>query len=161
MSAKATPESFWARVDKSGECWEWTGATNNTGYGTLTYQGQSAVAHRVAAYILGVVDTIAAPTDRSGSGFILHQCDNPVCCRPEHWKVGTYAQNQREAYARKRRAQPKGSNHANSRLSPEQVGEIRAAWPATRQRDLAEKYGVSQVCISLIVRGATYVPTTT
>lgn len=161
MTAKATPETFWARVDKTGECWEWTGATNSSGYGVLSYRGQPAVAHRVAAFLLGVVPTIAAPADQKGAGFILHQCDNPKCCRPEHWKVGTYAQNQEEAYARGLKRQPKGSNHANSRLSPEQVGEIRAAWPDTRQVDLAEKYGVSQVCISLIVRGETYVPTPT
>lgn len=157
MSAKATPESFWARVDKTGECWEWTGATNNSGYGCVRFEGKNYTAHRVAAYLVGFVDSPARPRDQKGTGFILHQCDNPKCCRPSHWKLGTYAENQQEAYARGLKRQPKGSSHANSKLSPEQVAEIRAAWPATRQVDLAEKYGVSQRCISLIVRGETYV----
>ena len=27
---------FWAKVDKSGDCWLWMGNRNNLGYGTLT-----------------------------------------------------------------------------------------------------------------------------
>lgn len=28
-------ERFWRKVDKSGECWIWTGANNGVGYGKV------------------------------------------------------------------------------------------------------------------------------
>jgi hypothetical protein len=30
---------FWEEVDKSGECWLWTGATTSAGYGDLRING--------------------------------------------------------------------------------------------------------------------------
>lgn len=49
----------------------------------------------------------------------------------------------------------KGEAHGRSKLTNEQVREIRAA-ENVRQVDLAKRYGVSQVAISLIRRRVTY-----
>ena len=160
MSRKSTPEDFWARVtgnrsERNG-CWNWTGATNGTGYGALTCQGRAATAHRVAAYLTGLIDDIAAPIDRKSAGFILHQCDNRLCCNPKHMRVGTYAENQLEAYGRKRRVAKKGSAHTNAKHTPESVALVKDMYAhGVSQEAIARLLQVSQTCVSLILRGVT------
>ena len=164
MSKKSTPEDFWARVqgnrsERNG-CWNWTGATNSTGYGTLTYQGQHATAHRVAAFLCDLVSSIAAPKNRQGFGFILHQCDNRLCCNPTHMRVGTYAENQLEAYSRTRRKAHRGSAHTNAKHTKESVALVKDMYAhGVSQEAIAKLLGVSQSGISKILLGVSYVET--
>ncbi len=159
MSHKQTTESFWARVNKGDphECWEWSGATNSTGYGTVAWHGHNYTTHRVAAWLSGMVESPSRPPHSRDKGHVLHKCDNRRCCNPNHFFVGSYADNQLDAYRKKRRSQPKGEKHANAKLTNKQAEEIRKRYAAGEyQVPLAKEYGVSQVVISLIVRGETY-----
>lgn len=71
--------------------------------------------------------------------------------------IGSYADNQKDAYQKGRRVQPKGGDHANAKLTNEQAAEIRQRYEAGEfQVPLAKEYGVSQRVISLIVRGESY-----
>ena len=46
---KDVAERFWAKVDKSGECWLWTAALDSHGYGQLMFPGNRPIkAHRVS-----------------------------------------------------------------------------------------------------------------
>lgn len=159
MSAKSTPESFWNRVNIRGaKCWEWTGATNVHGYGILSYRGTHTLAHRIA-YLLTHDTEVSISTDGDASKkqYVLHSCDNRKCCRPSHLRLGNYSDNQLDAYRRDRRVQPKGSAHANSKLTPAQVVQIRARYKnGDTQVCLGKEFGVSQVAISLITRERTY-----
>lgn len=160
MSRKATPESFWRRVSTQDGCWEWRGATNSTGYGTLTFHGKAATAHRVAAFLSGLISDIQAPQDRHGSGFILHSCDNRRCCNPEHMRVGTYADNQLEAYARRRRKAYRGETHANAKQTKESIMLIRDLYAhGVSQEAIARLLQVSQSGISKILLGTSYATT--
>ena len=88
---------------------------------------------------------------------MLHKCDNRKCCNPEHFFLGNYADNQKDAYRKVRRAAPNGEKNANSKLTNKQVIAIREAYnKGQTQMNLAATYGVSQRAISLIVRGETY-----
>jgi hypothetical protein len=89
--------------------------------------------------------------------FVLHTCDNRLCCNPNHLFLGSMRTNLLDAYTKGRKVQPR-SGHANSKLTPEQAREIRATYDAggSRQVDLAKQYGVSQRAISLVVRRETY-----
>jgi hypothetical protein len=62
-----------------------------------------------------------------------------------------------DAYAKGRKIQPR-SGHANAKLSPAQVREIRRLYAAggALQVALAKTYNVSQRVISLVVRYETY-----
>lgn len=158
MSLPNTPETFWARVriTKPDECWEWQGAITSGGYGNLSYQGVSVVAHRVA-YHLSHNTSLEAPADKLSSQFVLHDCDNRICCNPNHLHLGTLSTNQKEAYARKRRSQPKGENHANAKLTATQASAVKVRnFLGERQVDLAVEFGVSQRVVSLISRSETY-----
>ena len=37
---------FWSKVDKSGECWLWTGRRDQDGYGRFDREAALALAHR-------------------------------------------------------------------------------------------------------------------
>lgn len=156
---KQTEESFWDKVEINSldKCWPYTGAHNNTGYGTIGWHGVTHCAHRIAAWLLGFVEYPNAPKDKTGTGFILHSCDNPSCCNPTHWDIGTYTTNQLDAYKRGRRAQPAGESHTNAKLTNKQAADIRNRYrDGVYQKELAKLFGVSQRVISLVTRGETY-----
>lgn len=157
MSAKQTPDSFWARVKKSRGCWEWHGSLNSTGYGTVSWHGKVYTAHRVAAWLTGAVKTLDAPVEKSKKTHVLHKCDNRKCCNPAHFFLGNYSDNQKDAYDKKQRVQLRGDAHPNAKLTTKQVKTIRDRYAkGCLQTKLAIVYGVSQRVISLIVRKESY-----
>lgn len=157
MSAKQTPESFWARVKKTDGCWEWQGACNNTGYGNASWHGAMFTAHRLAAWLSGMVSTPSAPSSSFEKTHVLHKCDNRKCCNPNHFFLGSASDNMKDAYSKGRKAGFKGETHANAKLTNKQAASIREAYSKGQtQMKLAATYGVSQRAISLIVRGETY-----
>ena len=158
MARKQTRESFWAKVKKTKSCWEWQKSCNNTGYGTVAWDGKTYVAHRVAAYLEGMVNKMEAPKSSRDKTHVLHKCDNRKCCNPKHLFLGSYTDNQLDAYKKIRRTQPKGENHTNAKLTNAQVKEIRERYKAGEmQIPLAKEFNVSQRAISLIIRNETYI----
>lgn len=87
------PEEFWARVDKSGECWVWLGRTNNRGYGKF----QATYAHR---YSWMLAHGSLPPDDLD----VLHRCDNRPCVRPDHLFLGDQQDNSDDMVAKGRAA---------------------------------------------------------
>lgn len=87
-------ENFWKRVDKSGDCWLWTGEVNNMGYGVYCLydkdRREKALAHRISALMAGL--PAYTPQDT-----VMHMCDTPRCVRPEHLSIGTQLDNIRDA----------------------------------------------------------------
>ena len=74
----------------------------------------------------------------------MHKCDNPPCCNPAHLMLGSNADNMRDMSQKGRwgvRALPVGSDHGNSKLTEEQVVEIRKSNKS--HVELAQVYGVS------------------
>jgi hypothetical protein len=164
MSAKNTPEKFWVRVQIGAPdvCWEWLGAKSSSGYGNLSWLGLHVQAHRVA-YFLGS-GNIDLHTNFRQKGvakryqkFVLHKCDNRLCCNPKHLFLGSMRTNLLDAYEKGRKTQPK-SQHANAKLTAAQVIEIRKRYDAgeTKQKQLAAEFGVTQRVISLVTRHETY-----
>lgn len=83
-------ERFWAKVDKSGECWEWTGYKLKQGYGKYTAywsEGkQSTMAHRFA-YEQTHGCRLAPDIE------LDHMCFNKACVNPDHLRLATSKQN--------------------------------------------------------------------
>lgn len=83
---------FWAKVDKSGDCWMWTAAHNGGGYGHFRWNGSLHMAHRWS-YVLarGSVDP---------EQVIDHLCRNPRCVNPSHLEAVDHATNVRRGIPR-------------------------------------------------------------
>ena len=82
---------FWAKVDRSGLCWEWRSSRDDRGYGRFKmgprHAQKSIRAHRVA----WVLKHGPVP-----DGLELdHLCRNHACVRPSHLEPVTHAENVR------------------------------------------------------------------
>lgn len=142
---------FEDRVDKSGDCWEWTGCRLPSGYGLakvkVNGKWRNAYAHRLAW---------EREHGKIPSGlFVLHRCDNPSCVNPNHLFVGTAKDNSRDMVkkGRNRPFHAAREENPNSKLTTEEIEEIRAAVArGNRQADVAEVFGIAQSHVSRIVR---------
>lgn len=83
-------ERFWAKVDKSGDCWLWTGAVSPRGYGRFWHEGKMVVAHRFAYSLVAIIPEGHDVDHR-------HTCPKR-CVRPDHLRAATRKQNM-ENYA--------------------------------------------------------------
>jgi transposase-like protein len=82
-------ERFLRSVDKTGECWLWTGARNSSGYAQMHLEGRKQLMHRWSYSYY--VTPIPAGME------IDHLCRNRICVRPGHLEAVTTAENQRRA----------------------------------------------------------------
>ena len=77
-------DRFWAKVDKSGDCWLWT-ATKCGGYGQFWHEGRMVIAHRMA----WLLDGNELPTPPLS---LDHICRNRACVRVDHLRVANQSQ---------------------------------------------------------------------
>lgn len=141
---KTLAERFWAKVDKTGECWLWTGAIGDVGYGNFYVGGgRRAPIHKRAHVVAWELEHGPVPP-----GFcVLHECDNRRCVR--HLFLGTKAENSADMVEKRRSAT--GLRNGGAKLSDLQVRAIRSV--TGTQAEIAARYGVSQSLVSLIRLG--------
>lgn len=147
-------DRFWAKVTKGGpnECWIWTGALNEHGYGVMRPAGQrmgpSLKVHRYAAQLAGM--------DITGRVVRHKVCDNPPCVNPSHLTVGTQGDNINDCVSKGRNN--RGVRNAHAKLTDAEVIEIRTryAFGDVFMRQLGDEYGVSQGAIQRVIAGTTW-----
>jgi hypothetical protein len=76
-------ERFWAKVDKSGECWLWTAYKARNGYGRFSVQQKPTLAHRIS-YSLATGEL---------PQILDHKCRVRACVNPEHLRPATFKEN--------------------------------------------------------------------
>lgn len=106
---------FWSkvRIGDDSECWEWGRYRQANGYGTCRFQKLQTYAH-VVAFVL------SHGTPPNGKTQVLHSCDNPACCNPNHLSAGSQVDNMKDMDSRGRR------NHGKkAKLSQDAVRLIR------------------------------------
>ena len=75
-------------------CWVWTGCTNKDGYGKIWHRGKHHQIHRLSYWLhFGEI-----PEGLN----VLHRCDNPPCCNPDHLYLGSQRRNVRDREERGR-----------------------------------------------------------
>jgi hypothetical protein len=136
---------FWSRVDKSGDCWIWTGARSDAQYGQIRDKRRIHLAHRLSyEWAHGPI----AP-----GSFVCHSCDNPPCVRPDHLFAGTPHENALDASSKGRMA-GNGDTANGAKLRPAQVEEIRN--DPSSAAALSRRLGVSKSTIYRIRSGQTW-----
>lgn len=171
-------ERFNARLLPVGDCLEWQGARDPNGYGRVSREGTMVLAHRAAMErLLGPI-----PSELN----VRHSCDNPPCCKPGHLFPCPTADNVADMHAKGRgrsgetmrlhperaargdrhgtrthpEAYPRGEQHPVSKLTADQVAEIRARYKGRgrgpSQEALAREYGVNQATIWALLSGRTW-----
>lgn len=83
--SQKTIDLFWAKVNKTGECWEWTGTRRQHGHGSAKISGMNVGAHRVSYQLhFGPIP----------DGMVIdHTCHNPPCVNPAHLRAVRQKQN--------------------------------------------------------------------
>ncbi len=142
-----TPYDFWDRVviTSPNNCWNWTGCILNDGYGQVRMNMKKYRTHRLAYQL-----TYGSIPDEL---LVLHTCDNPKCCNPNHLWVGTVQDNSDDMKNKNR--QVKGEDMFSSKLTSKDVIEIRRLYATgtVSQRDLGRMYGVYHSTIGRILHG--------
>jgi len=163
------PQHFWNSVEKTEGCWFWKLSCRSyrnglPRYGQVRVAGRNRSAHRVAWELaFGPIP----------DGFdVLHKCDNPACCRPDHLYLGDDFDNVRDKHERGRvNYQIRKAQLASRRLTLEQVREIReliknvptkklgrpmGGLPTNTLRGIARRYGVEHSTIRAIKNNQTW-----
>lgn len=115
-------ERFWSKVDikSEEECWPWKESVSKDGYGQFSIGGrenqQKLTAHRVAK-------TLSMGEDIEPGKLVLHACDNPPCCNPEHLFVADHQTNMDDMVAKDRAA----VSFANAKVDWNTVDYIRSS----------------------------------
>ncbi len=140
-SGRPLAERFWRKVDKSGDCWLWTGSKNSKGYGNIGVDGKTRRAHRIAWELENgpIPDGVE----------VCHSCDNPSCVRVSHLFLGAPSENTADMWNKGR---------GFSRLTEAQVAEIRQRYAqgGVSYTMLAPSYGVHWSTIAYAVTGKTW-----
>lgn len=149
----AQPTRTAAPLQLSQDCLPFQGSRRKNGYGYTQFMGRQYLAHRLAF----ALNECLHPDALKGM-VIRHRCDNPACINVEHLLPGTQRDNMADKVARRRH--PRGEQCATSKLTADQVDEIRRTYmprhPERGQRALARRFGVSQAAISHIVTGRSW-----
>lgn len=157
---------FESQVDRSGgpdACHLWTGAKDDRGYGVINIGGKTRRAHQFAWELHSDSGLIPAGTE------IDHECHNRAirkgecrtggcahcsCC---NWRHLAPKSRQQHAADTEPYEHPRGTENGQSRLTPQQVREIRTMISGgVPPLQIARIFGVSRPAVHHIKSGRTW-----
>jgi len=123
-------------------CLLWLGSVDRDGYGRVKIQNVYLKVHR----LMWIVRFGLIPDDM----VVCHNCDQPGCCRPEHLRLDTSAENIRERTRKGRTAC--GESQGSHKLTDALVKEMRSLHPQLSYPQLASRFGIAPKTVGGIVR---------
>lgn len=136
--AETLPTRLHSKIlkDASG-CWNWFGAHDSDGYGFIGHVDKLIRAHRVAWLIYrGEI-----PEGMQ----VLHRCDNPPCCNPDHLFLGTVRDNMKDKMSKNRW-------RGGSKLKESDIRKIRALRASGgKTKVIAKRFSITRCMVWSIV----------
>lgn len=139
---RSLEDKFWrgigGRMEQNDFCWPWHGSFSRHGYGVLwASKKKTEKPVRISAHRLA---WILFRSEIPDGLFVLHRCDTPPCCNPDHLFLGTQSENLRDAAAKGRVRPPSalGRKHSDETKAKMREARVRAFLerPELRQRYL-------------------------
>lgn len=138
-------QRFWNRVSTTpnpDDCWEWQGCRHPFGHGQIRLPGGMCVyTHRFAFYL----------ANGGWPEMVIHSCDNPPCCNPNHLRAGNAAENMADKVARGR--QLRGETSPLSKATDDQVRDIRTRYRFRKvtMKQLGLEHGLAMTTVQAIL----------
>ena len=131
------------RYEVVGECWEYTGPLNSSGYPNT---GANRKGHRLSYehHVGPIPDGM----------LVCHDCGNRKCINPDHLYLGTHKDNYHDRHRHGTQPSNKGENNGNRKLTEEQALAIKAS--TTPLKQAAQTFGVSVSQVSAIRNGRSW-----
>lgn len=92
--SKTAITRFFAKVEKTENCWLWTATKHKFGYGSFSYKSKKIGSH--------VFSFMLHKGDIEKGRCVRHICDVPECVNPDHLILGTQLDNLRDMSSRGR-----------------------------------------------------------
>lgn len=137
-SIEKAEERFWKFVDKTDDCWLWTGGTYKFGHGNFKSHETKTGAHRFSWELHNgpIPDNL----------HVLHRCDVPSCIRPDHLFLGTRQDNARDMALKNR--------GGNSKWKIEDIKDMKLLdQNGSSRQHICDKYNISKSHLCAILSG--------
>lgn len=141
-------DRFESKFIKKGlnECWLWMGCKNDKGYGQFRTD-RTIYSHRLSyqLYVGNIPKGL----------YVLHTCDKPLCCNPQHLFLGTQKANMKDMHKKGRSIYDRGQLHPRAKLTAQEVLEIRDLYKSGlfKNKDLSDNYGIHVDHMLRIING--------
>lgn len=138
---KNTIESVWSNIaiTHQDQCWLWKLSVTDRGYGQASFNGKIIRAHRL---IFKLTNGYLPPV-------VMHTCDNPPCCNPNHLVAGTIKLNMEDMVKKGRSS--RGEDHHKNKLSKLDIITIRKLCSEKISRkEIADRFGINQSYVGFI-----------
>lgn len=146
-----TPDDIWRFRNRviwmpGDQCHVWAGTKlKGTSYGQFWLNAKFEYSHRVAFFIAN------GPFDEELN--VLHTCDNPPCCNPQHLFLGTHKDNAQDCLNKGRFSE--GERSGACRISDNDCNSLVELYQSGgfTQEQLAARFGISGSQASRIING--------
>ena len=142
---KCLEDKFEYFIDKSGDCWNWTGGIGHEGYGDLNFNHKKYLTHRFSYEL----HNGKIPEGK----LVCHKCNNRKCVNPDHLYAGTQKQNSNDMILAGTLIH--GKDHCHAKITEKDAVEIQRLYAqgGWTHRTLAEKFRINHSNIGNILRG--------
>lgn len=159
----ADADRFWALAHKGepDECWGFGGDADKK-YPAFWYYDPVRM-ERVCGMAHKFSFMMHSGYSVSKGLMVLHTCDNPNCVNPSHLWLGTHEDNMQDMADKDRGVYPAciglpGADNNAAKLTNDRAIQCRVDYATGQftQRELADREGTSDACMSKLLRGETW-----